>query len=244
MLHESQHSIIWHKQLDYQINDKQVHIWLVTTKNYLASNFADYLDEQEKQRAQSFKFNRDRDCFIGSHAALRILLGKYCNCAPKTIAYKYNAHRKPILADEQKIQFNLSHSRDLAIIAISKNHPIGIDIEYMQKKDILCDLAQRFFSPQEYAEYLSLPDAQKTAGFYNCWTRKEAFVKALGIGITCPLKSFTVNMDPTKSAKVLLTDNNQGKTDQWKLFGFNPTTDYCAAVAWHGIEKELHGCKM
>jgi 4'-phosphopantetheinyl transferase len=244
MLLRNQQQLIWRTHLDYQINDHQIHIWLIDTNNYLSSDFAAYLDDQEIKRAQRFKFTKDRNCFIGSHAALRILLGKYCNGDPCTITYEYTANNKPILIENNPIKFNLSHSHDQAIIAITKSHPIGIDIEYMQTKEILSELAKRFFSNQEYAEYQNLPAAQKTLGFYNCWTRKEAFVKALGIGITCPLKSFSVNLAPDTPAKILSVHKNQGDVSQWQLCGLIPKKQYCAAIAWHGPEKELYGCKI
>jgi len=244
MLFRDQQRLIWQTQLDYQINDQQIHIWTVDVSNHLNPDFAAYLDNQESERAERFKFSKDRNCFIGSHVALRILLGKYCDCAPRAIAYEYTAYNKPTLIDNNPIQFNLSHSHNQAIIAITKNHPIGIDIEYMQEKKILTELAKRFFSSQEYEEYKSLATSQKTLGFYNCWTRKEAFVKALGIGITCPLKSFSVNLTPEIDAKILSVQNNQDDVNQWKLFGFIPENNYCAAIAWRGPEKELYGCKI
>jgi 4'-phosphopantetheinyl transferase len=244
MLLENQQQLIWQNQLDYQINNHQIHIWLIDINNYLQPNFAAYLDDQEIERAQRFKFIKDRNCFIGSHAALRMLLGKYCSCDPCAITYEYTANNKPILTGNNLIKFNLSHSHSQAIIAVTKNHPVGIDIEYMQEKKILAELAKRFFSTQEYAEYKSLPAQQKTLGFYNCWTRKEAFVKALGIGITCPLKSFSVNLTPEIHAKILSMHKNKGDISQWQLYGFIPAKQYCAAIAWCGPEKELYGCKM
>lgn len=244
MLLGTQQQLIWQPQLDYDINDNQIHIWLIDINNHLNPDFVAFLDDQENERARRFKFTKDRNCFIGSHAALRKLLGKYCNCAPHAIVYEYTAHNKPILINDHPIQFNLSHSHDQAIIAITKNHPIGVDIEYIQTKKILTALAKRFFSAKEYDEYKNLPASQKTLGFYNCWTRKEAFVKALGIGITCPLKSFSVNLTPENPAKILSIQDNQNDVNQWKLFGFLPKDNYCAAIAWYGAEKELYGCKM
>lgn len=244
MLSKDQQQLIWQPKLDYKINDRQIHIWLIDINNYLNSDFTAYLDDQESARMHRFKFAKDRDCFIGSHAALRILLGKYCNCAPRAIAYKYTTYNKPILTKNHPIQFNLSHSRNQAIIAVTKKHPIGIDIEYMQEKEILIDLAKRFFSSKEYDEYKKLSASQKVLGFYNCWTRKEAVVKALGIGITYPLKSFSVNLTPETRAKILSIQNNQDNITQWQLFGFMPKDNYCAAIAWRGPKKTLYACKI
>jgi len=244
MLLRSQQRLIWQDNFDFNLDNKHIHVWYININDYINSipELISKIDKQETKRAHQFKFDKDRNCFICSHAILRILLGKYCNCDTTKITYDYTVNNKPILTYDKNLHFNLSHSSHRAIIAFTKNRPIGIDIEYMQEKETLDNLAKRFFSSQEYNEYKLLPEQHKTQGFYNAWTRKEAVVKAIGIGITCSLKSFSINLTPGSKAK-LLSMHNQNDVTNWQLYGFNPEEKYCAAIAWHGPQKMILGHK-
>lgn len=245
MLFEDRQLITWQNCPDYKIKDDQIHIWYININDYQnhTNELMHYLDDQENKRAQQFKFAKDRNSFICSHAILRRLLSKYCNCDQKKILYNYNAFNKPSLNNDYNINFNLSHSFHRGIIAITKNHPIGIDIEYMKNKPILDDLAKRFFSAHEYNEYKILPQQQKTLGFYNCWTSKEAFVKAVGMGLTFPLKNFTVNLNPELKAKILSSKNQTININEWKLHRFIVENQYCIAIAWSGLSKIIQAYK-
>jgi 4'-phosphopantetheinyl transferase len=225
------------------LQNDQVHIWRIDINQHLNDiiNLLAILDNKEKQQAQRFKFNKDRNCLICSHAILRILLSKYLACVPKSITYEYNQYGKPMLSNNNnKLHFNLSHSHQKAIIAITKDNPIGIDIEYMQTKQSLAEIAKRFFAAQEYHEYKQLPNKQKIHGFYNAWTRKEAFVKAIGEGITHPLKNFVVNLTPGTNAKILSIKNHETAPQDWQLHSFTVAEKYCAALAWEGTTKQLN----
>ncbi|MGD9109006.1 MAG: 4'-phosphopantetheinyl transferase superfamily protein [Gammaproteobacteria bacterium] len=241
MLSGDQQSITWQDCLDYKIKDDQIHIWYINIDDYqnCTSELMHYLDDYETKRAQQFKFAKDRNSFICSHAILRWLLSEYCNCDQKKIIYNYNNYNKPALNKDHKIHFNLSHSFHRAVIAITRNTPIGIDVEFIQPKSILDNLAERFFSAQEYNEYKTLPQQQKTLGFYNCWTSKEAFVKTLGMGLAFPLKNFTVNLNPKIKAKILSIEHQQINTDTWQLHRFIAENQYCIAIAWQGPTKTI-----
>ena len=226
--------INWEKP-DYQFDNKSVSLWLVNIEEHSSSiaNFMVLLDDEEKRRAERFKFAKDRNCYIISHGALRILLGGCLGRAPGKIKFEINQYGKPTLAEKkQPLYFNLSHSGARALIAINKNHPVGVDIECMQKKNSMEDIVKRFFSKHEYEEYKQLPEEQKLLGFYNGWTRKEAFVKTIGQGISYSLKKFTVNLTPGDLAKVLSVGDDVVDVTRWKLYGFVPEKNYCAAVAW------------
>lgn len=245
MLFGDQQLINWQDCLDYKINDDQIHMWYINIDDYQThiDSLINYLDPHETKRAQRFKFAKDRNSFICSHAILRWLLSKYCNCNQKKIIYNYNAFNKPALNNNHNIHFNLSHSSHRAVIAITRNSPIGIDIEFIQTKPILDDLAKRFFSEQEYNEYKTIPQQQKTLGFYNCWTSKEAFVKALGTGFTFPLKNFTVNLNPKLKAKILTIKHEHTNVDAWQLRRFVAENQYCIAAAWQGSLKIIQTYK-
>ncbi|MGD9153662.1 MAG: 4'-phosphopantetheinyl transferase superfamily protein [Gammaproteobacteria bacterium] len=239
MLPRNQSTVIWQNYPNYKIKNDQIHIWYINIDDYQTrvDSLINYLDNHEIKRAQQFKFAKDRNSFICSHAILRWLLSKYCNCDQKKIIYNYNTFSKPDLNNNHNIHFNLSHSFHRAVIAITQNTPIGIDIEFMQPKPILDNLAERFFSAYEYNEYKILPQQQKTLGFYNCWTSKEAFVKALGMGLSFPLKNFTVNLNPKFKAKILSVEHQQKNIDTWQLRRFIAENQYCIAVAWSGPAK-------
>lgn len=192
------------------------------------------LDQQEQARAHRFMFESIRDRFVISHYALRKILSEYVFVAPHEIRYQYNQRQKPELVPEinsETIQFNLSHSHDVAMVAITTSVPIGIDVEYIKKDLDYLALAQRFFSAEEYALLTALDGSERINGFFNCWTRKEAFIKAIGQGLYCSLKQFAVNLAPAEPARFLRIDPDIDDIRHWTLQSFQPQADYVAAFA-------------
>jgi 4'-phosphopantetheinyl transferase len=218
------------------LDSNDVHIWLVhldTSWSY-DEGFSQHLSDDEQDRAKRFHFDRHRRRFIVSHGALRQILAGYLGIEPADISYTKASHGKPCLSgshQEAGIFFNLSHSHELAIIAVTGIGEIGVDVEYIQRFRNIDGIAARFFSAAEQAVYKDLVDEFKVLGFYNCWTRKEAFIKALGEGLSHPLKQFDVSLSPSDQPTFLRIGNDHNEASQWTLEALDCGTDYAGAVA-------------
>ncbi|MGB7923137.1 MAG: 4'-phosphopantetheinyl transferase superfamily protein [Pyrinomonadaceae bacterium] len=195
------------------------------------------LCEDERRRAERFRFPKDREAFTVGRGALRVILGRYLNAPPADLRFSYSPYGKPSLAPEHgkgELRFNLSHSGDLALYAVTKGREIGIDIEHM--RDQLADLqiARRFFSTEEVAMLASLPEHAQRAAFFNCWTRKEAYIKARGEGLSLPLDKFAVSLAPGVPAALLSASGDSEEVSRWKLQELAPGPGYVAALAVEG----------
>ena len=196
------------------------------------------LSPDEIERAGKFRFQKDRDHFITARGTLRNILGNYLKTAPDRILFNYNDYGKPALSGEAGICFNVSHSRDLALFAFTAGAEIGIDIEHIRRDFVFEDIAEKFFSPKETAVLRAIPEELKAEGFFNCWTCKEAYIKALGEGLSRPLESFSVSFDSQSSDVLLNVENDPSESSRWNLSKLTPMPGYAAAVAVEG-EKRL-----
>ena len=191
--------------------------------------YASWLDIAERERAARFRHDRDRNRFVARRGELRELLGHDLGVAPEAVRLAEDGHGKPVLLDDPELRFNLSHSNGRALIATARGGAIGCDIEWRNPELACPKVARRLFAPAEYEALIALPPEQWVAGFYNCWTRKEAYVKALGLGLSYPLHAFTVSVAPGKPAR--FTSEETG----WTLSSFEPAPGYQAAlVTWAG----------
>ena len=185
---------------------EEVHIWQVS---FLVSpeqikKYQSFLDKDEIQRANKFHFEKDRNRYILTRGQLRFLLSKYLNKAPDRFTFIYNPYGKPALQD-YAVHFNVSHSHEMGLLIFDEAHEAGIDIEWMRRDFGGLKIAERFFSIDEVAELKSLPPEQQRQGFFNCWSRKEAYIKAIGKGLSAPLAKFSVSLSPGKEAVLLST---------------------------------------
>jgi len=187
------------------------------------------LDSAERERAARFRHERDRDRFVARRGQLRELLGHDLGIAPDALRLAEDAHGKPVLLDDPDLSFNLSHSNGRALIATARGVAIGCDIEW-RNPDLACPrVARRLFARAECEALTALPPDQWVAGFFNCWTRKEAYVKALGLGLSYPLDAFTVSVAPDAPARFISDEPG------WTLGSFEPAPGYQAALAtWAG----------
>jgi 4'-phosphopantetheinyl transferase len=193
------------------------------------------LSETERQRADRFVFDCDRRRFTVARAQLRRLLSKRLGTQPEAVEFVYGAHGKPSLAQqcaESDLHFNVSHSDDVAAYAFSTEREVGIDIESIRMIRDAKEIAARFFSPSENDAYLALDPNERPVGFFNCWTRKEAFIKALGDGLCHPLDSFDVSLTPGKPAKILRVEDTSGEDCGWTLHSFLPGPGLIGAVVF------------
>jgi 4'-phosphopantetheinyl transferase len=183
------------------------------------------LSQAERDRAGRFVFERDRNRFILGRARLRKFLGQRLGVRPDAIELVYGAHGKPALAPRQAAtgwRFNLSHCGDVAVHAFSRHRDIGVDVEAVRTLPDADDIVERFFSRREREAYRALDSRDKPLGFFNCWTRKEAFIKALGDGLSCPLDRFDVSLTPGEPARIMRVGTLAGGDCGWMLHSFMP----------------------
>jgi 4'-phosphopantetheinyl transferase len=188
------------------------------------------LSKSEVERAAHFHFAADRDRFIVSHGCLRDILGRYLHCQPHQINFSSNDYGKPALREGQ-LEFNLSHSADFALIAIAQQRRVGIDLERIRKGISSHVIARQYFSKAEVAESEALPIEQREVAFFLCWTRKEAYSKAQGLGLSLPLESFDVSLSPNEPAILRATRPEAEETAHWTLLSLEVDSRYAAAVA-------------
>jgi 4'-phosphopantetheinyl transferase len=194
---------------------------------------APLLSETERQRASRFAFDRDRRRFTIARARLRQLLSARLDVRPESVDLAYGAHGKPLLGGpfvDSDLRFNVSHSDDVAVYALSRGREIGIDVEAVRMIPDADDIAVRFFSRREAEAYLALDPSDRPGGFFNCWTRKEAFIKALGDGLHHPLDSFDVSLAPGKPAQIHRVGHMPGNRCGWELYSFAVLPGYIGAV--------------
>ncbi|UCE20083.1 MAG: 4'-phosphopantetheinyl transferase superfamily protein [Gemmatimonadota bacterium] len=223
------------------INSSQVHVWCADL-NIHSDRLHKYyhtLSADERDRSARFKFQKDRDGYIAAHGILRAVLSRYVNTKPCQLRFYANNFGKPSLDTSTgpgMPRFNMAHSSGLALFCISRDREVGIDLETIRPLDEIKEIAAQSFSPKEVETLLALPDKEQVEAFYTCWTRKEAYVKARGMGLSLPLDRFDVSLSPDEPARLLASREDPQETFRWTLMGFNPRPNFVAAlaVAGHG----------
>lgn len=220
---------------DLELRSHQVDIWRVSLDLQPDSvkSLESSLSEDEIQRSARFHFDTDRQRFIVAHGCLRGILARYLRCESRQLEFSVDGYGKPSLPGHE-IEFNLSHSGSYALVAVSRQHRLGVDLELIRNDVEIESLATRFFSPTEVTELMALPLEQRPLGFFNCWTRKEAYIKAQGLGLSLPLDSFDVSLSPNTPAILRATRPNQYEALQWTLLSFDVEAGYVGAAAVHG----------
>lgn len=213
-----------------------VHVWSVhlDLPDAEVNRLEGVLSSHERARADRFYFQRDRRRFVVGRAILRIILGSYLRIAPERVTFDYGPHGKPMLAvgcGDGTLRFNLSHSQAVALIGVTRRGEIGVDIECIRSIPDLDEIAERCFSSREIASFRGLSPSQRPEAFFTCWTRKEAYLKALGDGLARPLDAFDVSFLPGEQAKLLCVRDDLDEASRWSLWGLAPGTGTIAAVA-------------
>jgi 4'-phosphopantetheinyl transferase len=219
-------------------SERDIHVWTVTLPcgpEELAQ-LRSTLATDEKSRADRFIAPQDRSNFISARGILRKLLGTYLRRDPSGLQFEYGMHGKPFLQGQTdtSLRFSLSHSHGIAAYAIARDRNLGIDVELVREGFRSEEIAERYFSAQEREALRCLPAWESTEGFFNCWTRKEAFLKAVGSGLQTPLDSFDVTVAPQMPARFL-----RGVGAEWHLEGLVSIPGYAAAVAYDGPPCEV-----
>jgi 4'-phosphopantetheinyl transferase len=190
------------------------------------------LDPDEAIRAARFRFDHLRHSFIISRGLLRVLLGRYLNIAPNKLKFSYGLKGKPSLAAPVDIKFNASHSGAMALFAFATGFEIGIDVEQIRPLQDMREIARRFFCSDETAELMSLSAGECERAFFHCWTRKEAYIKAVGDGLSVPLDSFCVTLRLDEQARFIHIGHDRDVAKAWTLHNIKLQSQYAAALAY------------
>ena len=193
------------------------------------------LSPDERERAERFHFERDRRRYVCARGALRDLLARYLGVEAADITFSYGPNGKPALSGrfESLLTFNVSHSGELALIAIGRDVELGVDVEAMRTMDDADDIASRFFAPAEAARLRAVPQEARTSAFFACWTRKEAYLKALGSGLAKPLDAFEVAYGAGETP-ALVVYGDEIETARWQLQALAPGAGYAGALVTEG----------
>jgi 4'-phosphopantetheinyl transferase len=217
------------------LSERDIHIWTVELdlSHQQVAEFDRFLTAQERQRAAKFINPIHGNRWTIARGYLRQILGKYINLTPDAIVFNYGQQGKPAV-EAQDIQFNLSHSADRAVYAISAKHPVGIDLEQIHPLPA-ADLVDRFFSSAEQIIFHSLPVDLQQAAFFHAWTQKEAYLKACGTGLSTPLAQIEVSIDPRTPAAII----SAPITGIWQIEKLAISTEYASAIVIGGEYDEI-----
>jgi len=196
------------------------------------------LAEDERERAERFHFERDRHEYIAGRGMLRVLIGRYLAQPPETLKFSYSKYDKPFLPDTG-MEFNLAHSGGLALFAFSLDDPVGVDVEMEREVRDAWQIAARFFSPAERAILSSLPEEEMMPAFFRCWSRKEAFIKAVGEGLSYPLDAFDVSLAPGDTPGLLRIHGSEEEARAWMLTPLELPPGYHGALVVKSRNKTL-----
>jgi 4'-phosphopantetheinyl transferase len=214
-----------------------VHVWAASLQVSpdVLTEFAASIAPEERERAARFHFSIHRDRFIAGRGLLRKLLGSYLGMEPRSLQFTYGPQGKPALTGSAGTShFNVAHSEDLLLIALTGSGVVGVDIEQVRTLPDFEELVARFFSPNECSRFRSLPIEQKPAAFFNLWTRKEAWLKATGEGITHLLNQVEVSFLPAKPARLVRLPEAYRNTTRWSLYELAPRPGFAGALAIAG----------
>ena len=215
-----------------QLQAGELHIWKIEL-DYDSGHWQPLmalLSNDEQIKADSFRFEKLRLRYIAGRAALRKLLGGYIGCETEAVSFVYNDYGKPSLQDvDSGLRFNVSHSGEIMLAAFALNSKIGIDIEAIQQNIDCMDICQCWFSVQESNALRNLPEEKRIGAFFRVWTRKEAYIKARGIGLSYPLNRFSVSLDETAPALLEHQDCSQ-EMKSWQIYNIEVSSAYSAAI--------------
>ncbi|HEX8458500.1 MAG TPA: 4'-phosphopantetheinyl transferase superfamily protein [Pyrinomonadaceae bacterium] len=239
----------WFTQIGFvPLADGEVHLWraaLTPDAPATLERFHATLAPDEKATAARYRFRRHRDHYVAARGILRQLLARYLSAPPESLRFTYSAYGKPALdpsahGAQPSLRFNLSHSHELALYAFARGRDLGIDLEHVRADLAGAEIAARFFSAREVSALRALStEEMRVRAFFNCWTRKEAYIKARGEGLSHPLDAFDVSLAPGDPAVLLGTRGDPSELTRWTLHALDAGADYAAALVVAGGEHTL-----
>jgi 4'-phosphopantetheinyl transferase len=236
---------VWHvPPAGMTLSRHDVHVWRTSLEPSAeqVQRLRQTLAPDEVRRADRFHFDTDRKRYTVARGVLRLILSRYLSIAPNLLEFSYSSYGKPALATmpgKDWLRFNLSHSHELALYAFTRGREVGIDIEHMRANVADEAIAERYFSPREVLVFRGLPASHRRQAFFNCWTRKEAYIKARGEGLSFPLDRFDVSLAPGEPATLLATLGDPHEASRWTLQALHPGLGYAAAVVVEGHDWQL-----
>lgn len=226
------------------LDESSVHLWsaLLDQRSEVIATHTAALPDDERERAERFRFARDQHRYVVGRALLRRLLARYIGAAPAAVRFTVGPHGKPALADldAHGLHFNVTHADDLVVFALTRRAPVGVDIERVHPVPDLDQVAAASFSARERAELAMLLPASRNAGFFRCWTRKEAYIKAVGEGLSHSLDRFDVSLAPGPGTHLLALDGDETRARAWSLHEILPADGYVGAVAIEAPKISIH----
>lgn len=218
------------------LSGAEVHVWRVRLDGERSIDGGAGLSDDERARAKRFRFEKDRARFLRGRFILRSILGRYLSIDPARIRFAYGCFGKPFLAQptEPRIRFNLAHSENLALLVVARGCEVGVDVEKIRPEHAERDVAERFFSTREFEKLSRLPADLWPEAFFRCWTRKEAYIKAMGMGLSAPLQDFEVSLGPDEEPALLWHRTEPEQTSRWSLQELRPAAGYVGALAVEG----------
>jgi 4'-phosphopantetheinyl transferase len=203
----------------------------IAASDAVLARFEQFLRPSELIQAKRFRFDHLRRSYVLSRGSLRLLLGRYLGMAPNHVPLSRAPRGKPIL-DEGRIKFSVSHSGDMVLFGFTRGCEIGIDVEQIRPLQDVVAIAHRFFCHDEAAELMSLPPDERLHAFFLCWTRKEAYIKALGEGLYMPLDGFRVTVAPLTPARLIHINSDTSAAEAWMIHNIESTPEYAGALAY------------
>jgi 4'-phosphopantetheinyl transferase len=222
----------------------EIHVWraALDVPTSRVQGFERTLTPHEQNRAAQFRFSHLRERFIVGRGILRAILGGYLGVAPQLLHFGYTSYGKPFLvqhAIQIPLSFNVTHTEGVALYAVARARAVGIDIEPYRQLPDAAAIAEQYFSPLENRTLRALPATERPLAFLRCWTRKEAYIKARGMGLSLPLDQFSVTLAPGEPARLLRTDHDSAAVERWALHELAPGSSYVAALAVEGHDWQL-----
>lgn len=213
----------------------EAHVWRASLDQPagVIAKLAPLLSQDEYQRAERFHRPTDRQRFIAGRGILRKILSQYLALAPDELRFVYNKYGKPFISDDQNLDalnFNLSHSDDMALYAVAHGRLVGVDIEHMREDFATLEIAERFFSKEEFEALKAAPGDQRTRAFFNCWSRKESYIKAIGMGVSYPLEGFTVTLASNDAPASLKVYADATEAARWSMYDLDVAEGYATAL--------------
>lgn len=230
---------MWHRPTDdLPRQPDALHIWRASldVAPEQVARLWHTLVPDERRRAERLRFEVLRQRFIAAHGMLRDVLGRYVQLSPESVRFAVRPGGKPELASGESAswRFNLSHSGAMALVAVAWRREVGVDIEQLRPMKGPLDIAERFFAPGEVAALRAMPPEQINAAFFRCWTRKEAYVKALGKGLSLGLEKFEVSIDPQQPAALRHVVDMPDEPRRWWMLHLDLGPDYLGACVCEG----------
>ncbi len=221
-----------------QLGDGEVQVWSIAATADRAASLLHLLNADELARADRFLVEHARANFIAARGMLRTLAADYLGVEPQSLEFQYGAHGKPFLPSS-RLRFNASHSGQFVALGFAWDLELGVDVEHMRKISDFWGVAERFFAAEEVTDLRSAPDLQ--AAFYRCWTRKEAYIKAAGGGLSIPLDSFRVSLlDGEPPAILSFRDQPVTAATEWSMHSWIPAPNYVAALTFRGSKRVVY----